>query len=177
MYGIETIKRLNEIATVTAGDRTAKTSSTKQICVDGERRETTTGAKLAFPTGIQYLTDVTSESWDEKVLGSPRPIVVDFYADWCRPCQFLAPIIDKLAEEFGGAAKFARIDVDGNPDIADRYGILSFPTIIIFGSGKKQAEIVGANSEDDLRRFITAHVLEGPADSRATALSASAASL
>src|ERR671926_90394 len=97
---------------------------------------------------------VNSESWEKEVLKSTLPVVVDFYATWCGPCQYISPTISKLSSEFEETIKFAKLDVDKNQDIADKYNIQSIPTIIIFKSGKEVARTVGSISKEALKSFI-----------------------
>jgi thioredoxin 1 len=94
------------------------------------------------------------------VLESPLPVVVDFYATWCGPCQYVGPVIAKLATELEGIVKFAKLDIDIEEEIADKYDIQSVPTIIIFKSGRKVARTVGASSKERLASFIQKHISE-----------------
>lgn len=101
----------------------------------------------------ENIVRVSSESFQE-VLDSETPVLVDFYADWCGPCRMVAPVFDSLAEEYGGKVKFAKLDVDENPDIAERYGVMSIPTLMIFKDGKQMRRIIGASSIENYRREI-----------------------
>src|SRR5919201_2085225 len=112
-------------------------------------------SKLKSPaTNLDLVVKVSSASWKNEVLESNLPVVVDFYATWCGPCQYLGPIIAKLASEFKGTIKFAKIDIDKNEDIANKYNVQSIPTIIIFKAGREIAETVGALSKEELKHFI-----------------------
>ena len=79
------------------------------------------------------------------IIDSSNLVFVDFYADWCGPCKIIAPSIDKLAQEFDGTVKFARLNIDDNPDVAQRYGVRSIPTMMIFRKGKPIRTMVGAS--------------------------------
>jgi thioredoxin len=79
------------------------------------------------------------------IIDSSSIVFVDFYADWCGPCKIIALSIDKLAQEFDGRVKFARLNIDDNPDVAQRYGVKSIPTLMIFRKGKPIRTMVGAS--------------------------------
>ena len=87
---------------------------------------------------------VTDSDFSEKVLESDIPVLVDFWAGWCMPCRLVEPIIEELAEEYDGVVKFARLDVDSNPQTSVRYGIRSIPSLILFRDGKPVSQIIGA---------------------------------
>ncbi len=91
----------------------------------------------------QNLDHVDSNTFHE-VLDDNPVVVVDFYADWCGPCKVVAPTIEKLADEYSGRARFAKLDVDESPGIAEEYGVASIPTLIIFKNGKPVDRIIGA---------------------------------
>jgi thioredoxin 1 len=90
------------------------------------------------------VEEVTSRDFDDVVLGSERPVVVDFWAPWCRPCTAIRPLLEALDEESGGRVTFAAVDIDSHPEIAARYEVLSIPTVILFEGGEPQASVVGA---------------------------------
>ncbi len=85
-----------------------------------------------------------SEEFEKEVLHSEIPTVVDFYADWCGPCRMVSPIIEALSKEYAGRAKFAKINTDESPEIAQKFGIMSIPTIIVFKNGQVNSTTVGA---------------------------------
>jgi len=87
---------------------------------------------------------VTDSDFSEKVLESDIPVLVDFWAEWCVPCRLVEPIIEELAEEYDGVVKFARLDVDSNPQTSVQYGIRSIPSLILFRDGKPVSQIIGA---------------------------------
>jgi thioredoxin len=87
---------------------------------------------------------VSTADFDAEVLQSNQPVLVDFWATWCPPCRALAPTVDALAEEYQGKAKIVKLDTDAEPEISDRYGIRSIPTLLVFKNGEKVGEMVGA---------------------------------
>ncbi len=87
----------------------------------------------------------TSENFDSEVLGSPIPVLVDFTATWCGPCQRLAPIMEELAAEYQGKVKVGKLDIDQSGDIASRFGIMSVPTVMVFQAGNPSETMVGVN--------------------------------
>ena len=87
---------------------------------------------------------VTDSTFDEEVIKSEVPVLVDFWADWCAPCKMIAPIVEDLAEEYDGKVKFAKMDVDSNPKTPMTFGIRGIPTLIVFNGGSAVDQIVGA---------------------------------
>jgi thioredoxin 1 len=96
---------------------------------------------------IATLSDAT---FDEQIGSSTEPVVVDFWAEWCGPCKMIAPILEEIAGEQVGVLKVAKLNVDDNPDIARRYGVMSIPTMIVFKDGQESARIVGAKGKGQL---------------------------
>lgn len=94
---------------------------------------------------------VTDSSFDEEVIKSESPVLVDFWADWCAPCKMVAPIVEDLAEEYDGKVKFAKLDVDSNPNTATTYGIRGIPTLLIFKAGQPVDQVVGAVAKSVLK--------------------------
>ena len=95
-----------------------------------------------------------SNNFDEVVLKSEIPVLVDFYADWCGPCKMMSPILDEISQEFEGKIRIAKVNVDDNPSLSAEYKIMSIPNIILFENGSKKENIVGARSKDDRIRFL-----------------------
>ncbi len=87
---------------------------------------------------------VTAESFDEEVLGSKTPVIVDFWAAWCAPCRQVAPVLDRIAEEYAGSVKVAKVDVDAESELARRFDISSIPTIAFFEPGERPKAMAGA---------------------------------
>ena len=93
---------------------------------------------------------ISSADWQAKVLDATEPVLVDFFATWCGPCKMMAPVIDEIATEMTGVASVYKIDVDECPDIAQKYGIMSIPTFIVFKDGKPAANALGARPKGDI---------------------------
>ena len=99
---------------------------------------------------------IDDSSFDQVVLQAKTPVLVDFWAAWCPPCRMVAPIVDELAEEYSGRITFTKVDVDQNPKIATRYGIMSIPTLLIFKKGEPVSNIVGYRPKEELKRSLDA---------------------
>lgn len=98
---------------------------------------------------------LNKDNFEKEVLQSDLPVLVDFYATWCPPCKMLAPVIEQLAEELRDKMKVAKLDIDQNQAIAQKYGVMSVPTMIIFESGKEKKRMVGLRSKEDLVKELT----------------------
>lgn len=101
-------------------------------------------------------TAINDVDFDQKVLKSSGPVVVDFWATWCQPCKMLAPILDDLAEKYSGKLSFVKIDVDHNPKTAAKYSIMSIPTLLVFKNGQPVSHIVGFRPKNELTRSFDA---------------------
>lgn len=100
------------------------------------------------------VTDVTDQDFEETVIKSTLPALVDLWAPWCGPCRIVAPIIDKLAEKYQGKFNFYRLNVDENSQTASKYGVMSIPTLIFFKDGKAADTVIGAVPERVLQEKI-----------------------
>jgi thioredoxin 1 len=98
-------------------------------------------------------------SFETEVLQASKPVLVDFWAEWCAPCRMLAPTIDAIAEKFGDALGVLKLNVDDNTSTAQRYGIKGIPTLILFSQGKEVERVVGATSKDSISRMIEKHLV------------------
>ena len=97
------------------------------------------------------VNEIKDQDFDQEVLRSSLPVVVDFWAPWCGPCRQIAPVVDKLSEEYKGKLKFCKVNVDENHDTASKYHVMSIPTLIFFKKGQLVEQTVGGLSEKTLR--------------------------
>ncbi|WP_437722703.1 thioredoxin [Sorangium sp. So ce861] len=102
----------------------------------------------------QNVHTLTDQNFDDEVLKSPVPVLVDFTATWCGPCKALAPIVDKIADEFQGRVKVAKLDIDGAPETTRKYGVRSVPTVMVFQGGQKTGTQVGLTSREKLIQLL-----------------------
>ena len=98
----------------------------------------------------ENVTNLTESTFDEIISGTTEPVVVDFWAEWCGPCKMVAPILDEIATEQAGKVKVTKLNVDENPAIAQRYGVMSIPTMLVFEGGEVIKSIVGAKPKATL---------------------------
>jgi thioredoxin 1 len=98
--------------------------------------------------------EVTDEKFEGDVIGSDLPVLVDFWAEWCQPCQMIAPIVEELAEEYDGKINFKKIDIDSNPLTPQAYGIRGIPALLIFQNGQVIDQIIGAQPKAVLKNRI-----------------------
>ena len=96
----------------------------------------------------------TSADFEKEVLQSDKPVLVDFFADWCGPCKMMAPVVEQLAEELEGKAKVGKLNIDENMDIAEKYRVMNIPTFLIFKDGPEEERIVGAVSKNELKNQL-----------------------
>lgn len=106
----------------------------------------------------EHIVHVTDTSFDEEVLKSEVPVLVDFWAEWCGPCKMIAPVLSEIADEYAGQIKVCKVDVDANPDIPPKFGIRGIPTLILFKDGNAEATKVGALSKSQLTEFVQSAV-------------------
>ncbi len=97
---------------------------------------------------------LTDQNFQEEVLNSKTPVLVDFWAEWCAPCRIVSPIVDELAKEYGEKLKVGKLNVDENGHTAQNYGIMSIPSLLIFKDGQVAKQMVGAQSKDNFKREI-----------------------
>ena len=100
------------------------------------------------------VQEVNDQNFQDEVLGSDKPVLVDFWASWCAPCRMLAPTIDDVATHFGDRAKVVKLNVDENAETSTKFNIKGIPTLLLFKDGAIQDQIVGATSKDHIVRMI-----------------------
>lgn len=98
----------------------------------------------------------TDSDFEEKVLKSDRPVLVDFYAEWCGPCKMMSPTVDKLAAEYEGKIRIGKLDVDANEQTAGKYMVQSIPTLLFFRGGEVVDKLIGYKSEEELKKHLDA---------------------
>jgi thioredoxin 1 len=106
----------------------------------------------------ERIVHVTDDSFEQEVLQSSDPVLVDYWADWCGPCKMIAPVLDEIADEYDGKVRIAKLNIDENPDTPPRYGIRGIPTLMLFKQGEVEATKVGAVSKSQLTAFIDSNL-------------------
>jgi len=104
------------------------------------------------------VAEVTDASFDQEVMKSGVPVLVDFWAPWCGPCRMVAPVVEKIADRYNGQVKVVKLNTDENPNVAKQYGIRSIPTLMIFKGGQQVDMVVGAVPESTLSLTIDKHL-------------------
>jgi thioredoxin 1 len=99
-------------------------------------------------------TAVTESSFEQEVIQSDKPVIVDFWAEWCGPCHAVSPVLDKIAEERGEELRLVKVNIDEEPALAQKYGIVSIPTIVLFKDGEPAAAAVGAQPKTAIERSL-----------------------
>ncbi len=106
----------------------------------------------------ERVVHLTDETFDDNIKDLAGPVLVDFWATWCAPCKIIAPLLEQLAEELGARVTIAKVDVDDNGDLANRFGIRSIPTLMVFKDGKVVDQMVGAAPKEQIRKLVEKHL-------------------
>jgi thioredoxin 1 len=106
--------------------------------------------------GSANIKEFTDDNFEAEVLKSDKPVLVDFWAEWCAPCRMLGPTIEKLADSYAGKVKVGKVDTDSNRDISIKYGIMSIPTVILFKNGEIAQKFVGLRKEGEFKEALDA---------------------
>jgi thioredoxin 1 len=101
-----------------------------------------------------HIKTVTDSSFEQDVLNAAKPVLVDFWAEWCGPCRALGPILEEVAASYGEKVTFAKINIDENPQTPSKYGVMSIPTLILFKNGQVEAVKMGLLSKSQLSAFV-----------------------
>ncbi len=102
--------------------------------------------------------EVNGNDFEQRVLGSKTPVLVDFWAEWCGPCKMIAPIVDEIAGEYEGKLTVAKLDADANPEVLEAYGIMGIPTLILFKDGKAVERVTGFKPKSEIVKKLKSHV-------------------
>jgi thioredoxin 1 len=104
------------------------------------------------------IVSVTDGTFEQEVLKSQGPVLVDYWAEWCGPCKMIAPVLEEIAREYNGRVKVAKLNIDENPMTPPKYGIRGIPTLMLFKNGSVEATKVGAVSKSQLSAFLDGHL-------------------
>jgi thioredoxin 1 len=101
-----------------------------------------------------HIVNLTQENFPQQVLQSTKPVLVDFWAEWCGPCKMIAPLLDELADEYSGKVTIGKVNIDEQQSLAAEYGIRAIPTLLLFDKGQVADQIVGARSKRDFKNSL-----------------------
>lgn len=104
------------------------------------------------------VSEVTDQEFESEILQSEKPVLVDFWADWCVPCHMVSPVVEEIGIDKAEKMRVAKLNVDDNPQAAQRYGVMSIPTLILFVGGEERARVVGAKPKEAILREIEGHI-------------------
>ncbi len=106
----------------------------------------------------EKIVHTSDSGWDSDVLKSDKPVLVDYWAEWCGPCKMIAPILNEIADEYGDRLKICKLDIDANQETPPKYGIRGIPTLMLFKDGDVAATKIGALSKSQLAAFIDSNI-------------------
>ena len=112
----------------------------------------------AFRVSSPHIVHTSDSTFSQDVLKSDKPVLLDFWAEWCGPCKMIAPILDEIANEYQGKLKIAKLNIDENPQTPPKFGIRGIPTLILFKNGTVEAQKVGALSKSQLAAFLDSNL-------------------
>jgi thioredoxin 1 len=107
---------------------------------------------------LAVIGDVTDQDFEDRVLKSEEPVLVDFWAEWCVPCHMVSPVVEEIGQEKGESLRVAKLNIDENPEVTRRYGVMSIPTLMLFKGGEEKARVVGARGKEALLKEIDPHL-------------------
>lgn len=107
---------------------------------------------------MALIGDVTDQDFEDRVLHSDTPVLVDFWAEWCVPCHMVSPVVEEIGRDKGDSLEVAKLNIDDNPEITRKYGVMSIPTLMLFKDGQEMARVVGARGKDALLKEIDPHI-------------------
>ncbi|BCM25911.1 MAG: thioredoxin TrxA [Methylophilaceae bacterium] len=106
----------------------------------------------------EHITHISDNTFEQEVLQSSLPVIVDYWAEWCGPCKMIAPILDEISKEYEGRLKITKLNIDENQNTPPKYGIRGIPTLMLFKNGNVEATKVGALSKSQLTAFIDSNI-------------------
>lgn len=104
------------------------------------------------------VLEVNNDNFEQEVKNSDKPVIVDFWAEWCAPCRMMSPIVEEIAEEYGDKVKVVKVNVDGNQALAATYNVMSIPSILLFKDGRPVEHVIGAMGKDSLLAKFKPHL-------------------
>jgi thioredoxin 1 len=107
---------------------------------------------------VANITEVSDQSFSQDVLGSDTPVLVDFWAEWCVPCHMVSPVVEEIGREHEGSMRVAKLNIDENPQMTRKFGVMSIPSLILFKGGQEVARVVGAKGKDAILKDLQPHL-------------------